>query len=181
MLIEDGVGSGNKAKVTPGNLLRTYAQTESEISYESESHGQAYSWTASKDINATDSIIWLRNDSTTHNLIIEEISITTDAAGSFFVYCPTGTTADGDTITGTNLNRSSGKVALATCRSDATGTTPANYILYGHCGTDETVLIDLKGSLILGYLDEVAVDITDEPGLAQATILGYYHKIDGEA
>ena len=178
MIIQGGTGNGYAAKVTEHNMLRTYAMVEEEISHQSESHGDAYVWTASKDINATDSIIWLRNDSTTDNLIIQTILVSTDASGSFFIYCPTGTTADGDVITGVNLNRQSGKVADATSRCDATGTTPANYIHYGHALADQDMVLELHGSLILGYLDELAIDITDEPGLAQATIFGYFHITD---
>ena len=99
-IVEDGTGKGYKAKVNEHQMLRTYAMVESEISHMSESHSEAYAWTSSKDIDATDSIIWLRNDNAEKNLIIEFITVTTDAEGSFFIYCPTGTTADGDTITG---------------------------------------------------------------------------------
>ena len=176
MILEDGMGTGSRAEVTTDNFLRTYSQMETEMSHTSEHHQDAYIWTGSKDIDTTDNILWLRNDSTTQKLIIECIHVSSDAAGSWFIYCPTGTTADGDTITGVNTNRTSGKVALATCRTDATGTTPANHIFYGHSRADEISTVSFHGALILGYLDEVAIDITDEPGLAQATIMGYYHN-----
>lgn len=178
MIINGGTGNGFSAKVTSDNLLRTYAQIETEMSHSADGDAGAYIWTASKDINTTDSIIWLRNDSTTQVLKIECFHVTNNAAGSWFAYCPTGTTADGDVITGVNLNRSSGKVALATCRADATGTTPANHIFYGAGMASETVTVSLHGALVLGYLDEFAIDITTEPALAQATILGYYHTVE---
>ena len=173
MQIQDGQ-TGYVAHVTEDNLLRTYAKTEDSISHESFDHESAYIWTGSKDIDTTDSILWLRNDSTTQNLVITCISVNSNAAGSWFIYCPTGTTADGDTITGVNLNRKSGSVALATCRTDATGATPANYIYYGSNMASQPVCVDFHDALVLGYLDEVAIDITTEPALAQATILGYY-------
>ena len=166
------------AHVTSDKMLHVYATVESEISHQSEVDGTAYSWTTSKDIDATDSIIWLRNDSTTENLIIQTISFNSTAAGTWFIYCPTGTTADGDTITGVNLNRQSGKVALATCRQDATGATPANYIYRGASMANEDKVINTYGALILGHLNEVALDVTTEPALAQATIIGYYHIVD---
>lgn len=175
MILEDGTGGGYKAKVTSENLLRTYSVIEREITHASEDEKQAYIWTASKDIDTTDSIIWLRNDSTTEKLMIECISVSSNAAGSWFIYSPTGTTADGDAITGVNMSRSSGNVAEATCKSDATGATPANYLFYGSNQASETVHVLFHGALILEYLDEVAVDITTEPALAQATIMGYYH------
>jgi hypothetical protein len=163
------------ARVTDENKVRTYTTVESEISFESETNGRAYSWTASADIDATDSILWLRNDSTTENLIIDFISISSNAAGSWFIYCPVNATPDGTTVTGVNLNRQSGNVALATCKRDNTTASLANYVFYGHSGAAETVQVDFHDSLILGYLDCVAIDITTEPALAQATIFGYYH------
>ncbi|MCP4262808.1 MAG: hypothetical protein GY774_35665 [Planctomycetes bacterium] len=180
MQIEDGTGNSYRVEVTDHNMMRTYAMVESEISHQSEVHEKAYSWTASKDIDATDCIIWLRNDSTTEDLIIQTIAISNDTAGTWFIYSPTGTTADGDTITGVNLNRGSGKLAEATCRADATGTTPANYIHYGASQAYQEEIVELHGSVVLGYLDEIAVDLTTEAGvLGQATIIGYYHTSSG--
>ena len=171
--------TGITAEVNSERKLRTYGVMEPELAHRSERNRNSYVWTASKDINATDSIIWLRNDSTTQRLHIYCIDVNSNVAGSWFIYCPTGTIADGDAITGVNLNRQSGKVALATCRADATGTTPANYIFYGSSMASQNLCVPFLGSLILGYLDEVAVDITTEATvLAQASILGYF--VDNE-
>jgi hypothetical protein len=175
MIIEDGRGSGRKAEVDSHNHLKTHSVSELAIAEASEQDGDAYAWTASADIDATDSILWLRNDSTTQNLIIDTISISSDAAGSWFIYCPENVTPDGTTVTGVNLNRASSKVALATCKRDNTTAVLANYIFYGHNQVAETVVMQLRGALVLGYLDCVAIDITTEPALAQATILGYFH------
>jgi hypothetical protein len=174
MIIRDP-STGSGAKVNDEGMIHAYSVVHFDIAHVSREEGEAYIWTASKDINTTDSIIWLRNDDTARNLVIRGFRVNSNAAGSWFAYCPEGTTADGDEITGTNLNRGSGKVALATCRADATGTTPANYIHYGVGGASNDVWIDLFGTLVLGYLDEFAIDITTEPTLAQATILGFYH------
>jgi hypothetical protein len=175
MLIEDGKGKGYKAEVNEKNQLQIHSITDVAIAEASETSGDAYAWTASADIDATDSILWLRNDSTTQNLIIDTISVSSDAAGSWFIYCPENVTPDGTTVTGVNLNRASSKVALATCKRDNTTAVLANYIFYGHNQAAQTVAVQLRGSVVLGYLDCIAVDITTEPVLAQCTILGYYH------
>jgi hypothetical protein len=73
MIIEDGRGSGRKAEVDSHNHLKTHSVSELAIAEASEQDGDAYAWTASADIDATDSILWLRNDSTTQNLIIDTI------------------------------------------------------------------------------------------------------------
>jgi hypothetical protein len=178
MLIDDGKGRGYKAEVDEHNHLWAHAVAELAIADASEKNGDAYAWTASADIDATDSIIWLRNDSTTQNLIIDTISVSSDVAGSWFIYCPENVTPDGTTVTGVNLNRASSKVALATCKRDNTTAVLANYIFYGHNQAAQTVVMQLRGALVLGYLDCVAVDITTEPALAQCTILGYFHPAE---
>lgn len=176
MHIDDGTGAGYKARVTSDNMVRVYAKTEPEIAHQSQNHGESYSWTASADIDATDSILWLRNDNTDLNLIIDSICISSDAAGSWFIYCPVNATPDGTTVTGVNMSRSSGKVALATAKRDNTTAVLANYIFYGHNMAAQTVCVNFQGALVLGYLDCVAVDITTEPALAQCTIAGFYHS-----
>ena len=175
MIIEGGTGNGFKAKVDDHNKLMTRAVVSTELGYHSEEDGAAFSWTASADINATDSILWLRNDDPNRNLIVENVSVSSDAASSWFVYCPVNVTPDGTVVTGVNLNRTSGNVALATCHRDNTSAVLANYIYYGHSMAAETKTFSMHGALVLGYLDCVAVDVTTEPTLAQATIFGYYH------
>ena len=177
MIITDG-HSGLSAAVDNHNHLQVHAVSEVAIAEASEKHGDAYAWTASADIDATDSILWLRNDSTTQNLIVDTISVSSDAAGSWFIYCPVNATPDGTTVVGVNLNRASSKLALATCKRDNTTASLANYIFYGHNQAAQTAVVQLRGAVVLGYLDCVAIDITTEPALAQATILGYFHPAD---
>ena len=177
MIIEGGTGNGFKAKVDDHNKLMTRAVVSTELGYHSEEDGAAFSWTASADINATDSILWLRNDDPNRNLIVENVSVSSDAASSWFVYCPVNVTPDGTVVTGVNLNRTSGNVALATCHRDNTTAVLANYIYYGHNAAASTAIVQLRGALVLGYLQCVAIDITTEPALAQASILGWYSPI----
>lgn len=175
MIINDGTGSGYAAKVSDGNMLMTRGANESFVSYASQEHGRAFMWSASKDIDATDNIMWIRNDDKDRMLRIVSVIVSSAGNGVWFIYRPTGTTPDGDAITGVNLNADSGVVALATCRCDATGVTPANYIHYGANIAYQQITIEFHGALMLGYLDELAVDFTTEVTLAQCTILGYYH------
>jgi len=177
MIIQGGTGNGFAAKVTDGNQLAVYSESLESVSHASQFHGKAFTWTASADINATDSILWLRNDSATENLIVDTIAVSSDAAGSWFVYCPVNATPDGNTITGVNMNRGSSLLATATCKSDNTTAVLANYIYYGHNAAASTAIVQLRGALVLGYLQCVAIDITTEPALAQASILGWYSPI----
>ena len=175
MIIEGGTGNGFKAKVDEENKLATRAVVVTEMGHTSADDGDSYSWTASADIDATDSILWLRNDNPNKKLIIECIHVSSNVAGSWFVYCPENVTPDGTVVTGVNMNRQSGNVALATCHRDNETAVLANYVFYGHSMAADTKTFSFHGALVLGYLDCVAVDITTEPTLAQCTIFGYYH------
>ena len=56
--------------VTNENKLRTYATTESEVSYESETNQRAYTWSnVSYNYTAGDTILLVKNTNSTDNLI----------------------------------------------------------------------------------------------------------------
>ena len=178
MIINDGTGSGNNAKVNEHNMLRVYAETETEASHESEAHGNCYSWTHAYNYDAADTILWLRNDHTSLNLIIDKIIVAGDTATQFTVHSPADTIAAGTAVTGVNLNRGSGKVALATAKGDETGNTQANEIANGFIGANGSAVLPLEGTIILGYLDELAVDIVTAGTMGAVTIRAYYHEFD---
>ena len=181
--IESGTGSGKQAGVTDDNKLRTYSTTESEISYESETNGQSYIWSAYVAPPADDNVIWLRNDSTTQNLIIEQIIIGSLLTSVQEIFIGTGTAANGAgyaTVTGVNLNAKSGKVALATCNSengnaDAGGSATLSSTHF--VPATGTIVLDVKGSIILGYLDEISINTLTNTTVA-ASIVGYYHEAE---
>ena len=180
MIIKDGTGSGSVAKVTNEFLLRTLATMQSELSYRSESFGKAFSWAApNADLGADKNIIWLRNDSPTENLIIDQVIVGCVATADIEVYVSTGSTVGGAAIVGTNLNRSSSGVALATCRSANTNVDAgagSTLLLSSYCGV-LSVILPLKGALVLGYLDEVSINIVTDIAGCNATIIGYYHSL----
>ena len=178
MRIEDGTGNGYSVKVTSDKMLRTYAQVESEMSHQSESHGMAYSWSHAYNYTGVDTILWLRNDNTTKNLVIQKIIIAGDTSTQFTIHSPTGTTQLGTAVTGVNLNRGSGNVALATAIGDETGNTQANIIGTGFIIGSTTTIMPVDGGIILQYLDEIAVDFVTTGAMGAVTIIGYYHEID---
>jgi len=74
--IKDGTGKGYLVEVTKNNKLRAYCTNESEISFESETNEQAYTWTnVSYNYTAGDTILLVKNTNSTKNLLIQAIEI----------------------------------------------------------------------------------------------------------
>ncbi|MCP4569087.1 MAG: hypothetical protein GY841_16050 [FCB group bacterium] len=175
ILIGDGAGGGYSAAVTSENKLRAYCTTESESSYESEVNERAYTWTTAYSCAANDTILWLRNDSTTENLVIDKVLFMSDKTTRFVVHSPAdGGAATGTAITGTNLNRKSGRTASAKCWQDETTGTQANIIANGSIVAGGTAILPIEGAIVLGYKDVIAVD-TVATGYTGVTFKGYYH------
>jgi len=174
MFIEDGRGSGRKAEVDDHHRLSVACVTENEIAHQSRVHGLAYTWTHSYNYAAADTILALRNDSTTQNLIIDRIIIASDTTTAVTVHSPSGTTFTGTAVTGVNLNRQSGNVALATAKGDETGNTQANVIFENIILANAPIIMPVEGAIILGYLDELAVDFVTVGTLGAVTFRGFY-------
>jgi len=181
MQIESGTGNGAQAKVTDENMLRAYAMIEQEISHESEHAGAAFSWVAvSADIDVNDTMLYLVNNSTIEDLVVQKIILWVDVDTEVDIGFPTTyvTPAGGTVVTGTNLNQKSGRVALATARADETANSIG--VLY-HTARILTavgeVVIETNGSIVLGYHDAIQCDVKTEPTGFNATIIGYYHSL----
>jgi len=182
MQIDDGTGTGRKAKVNLDNYLHVSAVSESRICHNSEKHSNSYSWTAvSADIDAGDTALYLVNDSTTKNLCITKIYMWADVSTQFKIHCPAYVLpAGGSLVTGNNLNRTSPKAAESTARADETANVFAagnvvQTVRNNEVGSDQFgVEVSFEGALILGYHQSVAVDIIAEPAAFECTIFGYF-------
>jgi len=143
--------------------------------------GLAFSWSAlDADIDATDTLLGVLNISTAYDLVIEEISVSTDASGQFVVHVSSGVTIAGTACVGLNLNLASTKAAATYCtaKSDETGNTQAadsysGRIYTGRCLADTTEPVAVNGGIVLGYDYMIGVDLTDEPTGGNCTIVGY--------
>ena len=165
---------GNLAIVTPEGKLKTFSTTETESFYISKTNGEAYTWSVAYDYAAADTLIWLRNDSTTKILIIETIILSSDTATQFILHFPVNATPAGTAVTGVNMNRGSVNVAEATCYRDETNNTQANVIHQGIIDANATIVVPVRDSFILYHNDCVAVDYVTAGTLGTVTIKGYY-------
>jgi len=177
MLIEDGKGSGYRAEVNQNNQLNVFSVTEKEIAYHSQFHGAAYIWTATADWGADKNAIWLRNNSTKDYLIIQQVTVSPAASCLCEIWVGNGNTAGGTAVVGVNLNRSSKKAADATCTHTNTnvdagaGMTLLNSF-YSLATFKEPMTFD--GALVLGYYDELAVNLVTDVGITAVGIFGYF-------
>ena len=116
MILQGGTGNGYSAKVDSENKLHTRAVTQLEVAHTSIDEGLAFMWTATADWGADKNALWLRNDDTEKKLVIEKIIVSPAASCQFEMGVGTGNTVAGTAVVGVNMNRPSGRVALATCR-----------------------------------------------------------------
>ena len=175
MIIVGGTGNGYSAKVDSENRLFTLAVTEEEYAHAAH-NGHAYVWTATADWGADVNTIFLRNDNTVKPLAIRGIACSPAAAAQFEIGYGTGNTLAGVAAVGANLDLSSNNVALATGRSSNTNCDAMAGLTVIHTfwsGVQNTI-VPFNGSLILGYLDEIAVGVITDVGSSTVTIFGYY-------
>jgi len=177
--IRDGQGHGSLAGVDSENRLKTYSTIETEISHESEVNKRVYTWSHSYNSGANDTILWLKNTSTTKNLIIEKIVLSSDTTTHFIIHFPSTTASPtGTAITGTNINRSSNNSAEATAYGDETGNTRGVVMAQGIILNNTPAIMPIDGSIILGVNDEIGIDfVSATTALGMATIRAYYHEV----
>ncbi len=179
MLIEDGTGSGSKVRVNEEHRMDVSSRTGGRVYYASREHGDAYIWTATADWGADKNAIWLRNDSTTHHLYIEKIMIAPAAACQFEIWVGNGNTSGGTPVVGTNLHRGSGSVADSTCTHTNTNVDAGSGMTLlgtGYAGATLLVCVDMQSALILGYYDEVAVNLITDVASTSINIMGFFHE-----
>jgi len=161
MRIEDGSGKGFAAQVTDDNRLATESKTANRDFFISRDQGQSYH-VVSEDATAVanEETIYLQNTSTTLNLFIDHIIISTDTANKFRLKYVTGTAAGGSALTPQNLNKTSSNAAAATARGSGsvTGLTDDGDLEIIRVGADDTGEMEFGDQLILGQNDAIAVE-----------------------
>jgi hypothetical protein len=178
MIINDGTGGGKSAEVDSENRLKVQATKQTLHSHSSEEEGNAYMWSTTQSLAGDKCLIFLRNDNTDMNLIIEKIIVSPDVACQFEVWVGSNVTTEaGTSVVGVNLNLQSGHVAEATCTHSETGADQGGSMtLLGTAWAGVGInAVALDSALILGYLDEVAINLITDAGSTSANIMGYYH------
>lgn len=174
MIIDDGSGKGTSAGVSLDNRLDVNSKSNPRAAYVSKSSGQCFTWSAAKNIDATDTILLVANTSTTKMLYIEQIVVGSDTATRYTIHSPAYPTLAGDLTAATNDNRASGNTADALAYADETGNSQANIIHQGMLAASTEIVKHIDGRIVLGYHGCIAVDIVTEPTMATCSIVGYF-------
>lgn len=174
--------AGNKGAVLDvspqGEVLAQIAATPA-ITQAALLRGDAYAW-HSQDINIDtpgDTLIMLRNDSGSQDLVIDRIILVGGNANSRYEihkvtveYTP-ATGAKGAIIVGMNLGNS-GTTADVECRSDEDGNTQGAVFAEGSLLAVTTVVLQMN--LVLGKGQAVGIDQVAASIAGAATIFGYF-------
>jgi hypothetical protein len=177
VLVEDGKGTGIKVGVNKAHQLNVHAITNPFLQYESEANGNAYTWCSGivSGSTAGDTILLLKNTSV-GLLHIDRIDISCLTAEIFTVHIPsTVVTVTGTTVSGVNLNSSSGNIAEASAASDETDNTQGSVLSVVQLAANSPHTIDVRG-LFLDKNKSLAVDVTTGGINVSCTIYGHYIK-----
>lgn len=181
----DGTGNGYTAKVNSDNQLYTRSVLVSAL-HDASLRGDAYAWNAvSANIDTTDCMLLVSNDSSLKWLVIEHAYVRGDIAGQidFKITSTVGLTLAGTAVVGVNLNRTSNNIADATAFSDETqsAATTVFFTYYQHLAvnaqgtTSPLARIDFHGAVILGEDTAIGMDTILEPAAGfEATFIGYF-------
>jgi hypothetical protein len=186
--ILDGSGNGYRAKVNSSNQLHTRSVNISPL-HDAALRGDAYAWNAvSANIDTTDCMLLVSNDSATRYLIIDHAYVRGDIAGQIDIKLAecAGLTLAGTAVVGVNLNRTSANIADATAFADETASPAATVIMtvYQHLvvnaqgTTSPMTRIDFDGGILLGEDKAFGMDTILEPAAGfEATAIGYFIDI----
>lgn len=175
--LEDGATS-QTATVNADGQLATEAVTSGHFDHNSEHHGRAFSWASGTyDPAAADTILLVKNTSTSFDLLIHHIWLSTDVDTRVIIHVPTTTvtTPAGTTVTGVNLNTGSNNVADSVAMRDETNNSQGDVVWSGEIyAVSGPIKIDFEGSLILARNKSVGVDYVADVAACDVTIFGHF-------
>ena len=157
--------------------FRTFATSETELSWASQQNGDAYTFmNVSYDYAALDTILLVENTSETKDLVIHRIFVQGDTATEFQIQCPiVSFTPTGTAVTGKNINRRSNNSASATAIADETANAQGDIIFNGWIVAGAAPFgLPIDGSIILGQGNSIGIDYVTDGGEARVGIVAYY-------
>jgi len=164
--IEDGKGVNGAVSVSNTQRLDVSSRSAKRTYYESRDEGSVYT-AAILDAGAVadEDTVWIKNTSTTQDMVIDVIAVGSVAATTWTVKFVTFTTQPtGTAITATNLNRASSNSASAEIRGGAAGVAnliDGPIISYIHVAAGGETLVNAGGeALRLGQDDQIALECT---------------------
>ena len=178
MIIEDGLGSGQMAGISPtGNRMNVSSRADERIYYVSRDNEDAYAVTTTDTAAAGEYNFYFQNTSTTQKFYVKDIIVTSAELAIFKLAFVTGTAAGGSAITPVNMNRISNKTASANARGagSITGLTPDGVIGIIATSADSSFDFNIHDALILGTNDAIAIEYDQGAGATvDISMIGFY-------
>ena len=174
--ILNGKGGAWLAEVTEDGELVTRAITEAELEHASDK-GKAFAWDSLEiNIDATDTMLFVRNDSDEHLHLTYATINGSDAICTWTIHIGAATTtpAGGAVVAGINLNERFSTVAPdTTARSDETAVADGSIIGRVKTPIDNTHIQPLVG-VILGKGHYIQFTQVTESGRGSVILVGHY-------
>ncbi len=175
--IDDG-GINGSVTVSNTQRLDVSSRSASRQYYESRDEGNVYSITMTDaGAQTTEDLIYLKNTSTTKDIVIDDIFIGSLAVSEWVLKFVTNTaTVAGTVIVPTNLNQASSKTSSSETRGGATGVTnliDGGTIAILRVGVGITSDFKFGEALRLGQDDAIAIELTTTAADGEITI--FYH------
>lgn len=164
MNIEDGTGSGVRAKVNSDNELEVRATTVPRAEWENHNNQRAYAMYFSQAAanGATNECLGYIKNTSDDDLIIDEIAIHSVAADTIYVSKVTGIAAAGTAIIPTNLHVGSGATPTITTMQHTaiTGLTDAGRLLNFYLAANAFVVRSPKATIAIEKNSAIAIFTT---------------------
>ena len=189
LIIEDGAGTGKKAKVNDENKLITEATTIRSIEDQSlKGNSYAFGLPLVNLTTVESRVLWLKNTSSTKNFHVEDFIYVWNGGNTTFARTMFATvylgevapTANNFTSAGFNLNLTSPNIAqgeLEVWNGAGTGMTIPSPMPFGLNGIvpKGTFIVPAKGAFILGTNDSLTIGLKgEEDGIGSVIVFGYY-------
>jgi hypothetical protein len=183
MKIEDGKGKNGDVGVSKNQRLDVSARSNNRIFYASRDDGLAYRAVyAGMTLAAGDICAYLKNTSSTRFLFVNHIELNAVQAVTWKVFQVTGTAADGELITPSELNLSKAIPAEAIAMAGDTTISALSFTtLLGvyRTGAGSGSEFEFHDALILGPGDAIAVEYdAGTGGLADVNIECHFEDFD---
>ena len=142
--------------------------------------GRAFAFASvAYDPDAHDTILGVKNEDTDMDFHVQTIIASSDTASQIQIFEADNPTMAGTAVTGSNMNRASGRIAKATAKADETGNSEqgSSYPkLFSRdlLAANTAKQIDVNGAIVLPTNKMIGVDLTTAATAANVTILGWF-------
>ncbi len=190
MQIEDGHGTGNKAKVSTAGHLRVHAITQTMERHTNDEHGDSYNVLFSQSPTAADDcFFYMVNNSSEKEIIVEGIwlgfiNATAVDAELYIKIGDKGTRNSATALTPANLNAGSGRAADGTFEKGAdldggaatlTGGTEIERFVFADVQNLTSKMFNFEQDIILPKNETMTMWATDAGATYYVTVVFNFH------